>query len=217
MLDESHFFSNIAKEPANPPSDFTALCLAVHMHGAIAVDPQSKLHLHFHHCARNLLEQLEIDGRKMGLATVQAWILISFYKFRQLSFSEAWISSGRASRLAQMMGLHRLDADESQRMDIGSSPPAAGDDTRRRLAFALVFILDRFTSISTGLPMAITEKKVLQPNDWTLCKQCRWLIVSRSPPGSQPLMRIIPIHHSLLSSILVGALKEISNSPFYLL
>lgn len=168
ILDQNHFFTTIAKEPASPHSDFAALCLAVHMHGAIAVDPQSKVHVHYYQCARQLLERLETDRCKIGLAAVQAWTLISIYEFRRLLFPEAWISSGRTSRLAQMMGLHRLDFEGGQRLDMNPPLIQLGDGNQNRQTFAFVFILDRFTSMSTGLPMALSEKQVQWPDDQEL-------------------------------------------------
>ena len=165
ILDENHFFTSIAKEPASPHSELAALCLAVHMYGAIAVDHQSKLHMYYYQCARQLLERLETDGCKIGIATVQAWTLIAFYEFRQLLFSKAWMSSGRASRLAQMMGLHRLDSDWSQTVDTSSTLIHSGECNQSRQTFAFVFILDRFTSISTGLPTTLVEKQVEWPDN----------------------------------------------------
>ncbi|THW56679.1 hypothetical protein D6D25_03144, partial [Aureobasidium pullulans] len=62
--------------------------------------------------ARHYLERDEMTGvgeKMINLATVQAWQCISAYEFKMMYFPRAWLSTGRTSRLALMMGLHRVD------------------------------------------------------------------------------------------------------------
>lgn len=94
MLERNRFTANASDILSNQSPEFKALSLAVQMLGALAIDSNSKLHSHFYQCAQQILERLEADGGNIGLATVQAWTLISVYDFKQLLFSKAWRSSG---------------------------------------------------------------------------------------------------------------------------
>ncbi|KAK5063225.1 hypothetical protein LTR16_010266, partial [Cryomyces antarcticus] len=66
--------------------------------------------------------------------------------------------TGRAVRLAQMMGLHRLDG---VGLDVKQCLPPPRDWTEReerRRTFWMCFCEDRYASIGTGWPMSIEEK-----------------------------------------------------------
>jgi Fungal specific transcription factor domain len=132
------------------------------MHGSLAVEPASRLHNEYYQDARQNLERVEISGNKIGLVTVQAWALISIYEFKQLLFTKAWISSGRASRFAQMIGIHRLGSHRNNLVDMNSpllEQPEQYEESCQTLA--CVFLLDRFTSMGTGLPMVLLKNKVI--------------------------------------------------------
>jgi hypothetical protein len=94
MLDRSRFTQTTSNISSNQSPEFRALSLAVQMLGALAIDVNSKMHSHYYQCAQQILERLETDGAKIGIATVQAWILISVSDIKQLFFSRAWRSSG---------------------------------------------------------------------------------------------------------------------------
>lgn len=70
------------------------------------------------------------------------------------------MSVGRMVRLAQMLGLHRLDGDE---VSIKNMLPPARDwielEERRRTFWA-AFYGDRWASSGTGWPMVIVETDV---------------------------------------------------------
>ncbi|KAI5250469.1 hypothetical protein E4T43_00057 [Aureobasidium subglaciale] len=113
--------------------------------------------------ARHYLERDEMFGvgeRMINLATVQAWQCISAYEFKMMYFPRAWLSTGRTSRLALMMGLHRVDGPN---IDVKQCLPPPKDwiekEERRRL-FWLTFAADRYASIGTGWPMTIDESDI---------------------------------------------------------
>jgi hypothetical protein len=94
------------------------------------------------------------------VAHCQTWILIMLYEFKLMYFPRAWVSAGRATRLAQMMGLHRLDG---VGLDVKQCIPPPKDWTEReerRRTFWQAFIGDRSASIGTGWPMTIDERDV---------------------------------------------------------
>lgn len=75
-------------------------------------------------------------------------------------FPRAWLSVGKASRLALMMGLNRLDGNG---LDVKQSiiPPKDWTEREeRRRTFWMAFCTDRYASIGTGWPMVIDENDV---------------------------------------------------------
>lgn len=106
------------------------------------------------------------------LAHCQSWILTCTYEFKQMYFPRAWLSAGRAVRLAQMMQLHRLDG---VGLDVKQCLPPPKDWTEReerRRTFWLAFSVDRYASIGTGWPMTINEKDVIDCNTCILKNCC---------------------------------------------
>lgn len=97
----------------------------------------------------------------VSVEQAQTWIMIATYEFRRMHFHRSWLSTGRAVRLVQMMGLHCMDQKAS-----GSLPPllpepkdwTAGEERRR--TFWMAFCLDRYASIGHGWPMTVDDKDV---------------------------------------------------------
>ena len=90
----------------------------------------------------------------------QAWGLIATYEAKKTFFTRAWMSTGRMTRLTQMLGLHRLDAEDQQAKRI--LPPAKDwvELEERRRVFWAAFYGDRWASSGTGWPMIIVENEV---------------------------------------------------------
>jgi len=140
-------------------------------------DQYESLQEHFYQRARKYAERDEMRGHgeyMISLAHVQTWFFISAFEFKSTYFPRAWMSTGKATRLAQMMGLHRLDG---KQLDVKQCLPPPRDWTEseeRRRTFWMVFAEDRYASIGTGWPMTIEEKDVsdyckympLQQADW---------------------------------------------------
>jgi Fungal specific transcription factor domain len=70
------------------------------------------------------------------------------------------MSVGRAVRLAQMLGLHRLDGDDSTGKNILAPPNDWIELEERRRTFWATFYGDRWASSGTGWPMVIDENDV---------------------------------------------------------
>ncbi|KAG9522137.1 hypothetical protein KCU93_g7150, partial [Aureobasidium melanogenum] len=113
--------------------------------------------------ARHYLERDEMSGvgeKMINLATVQAWQCIAAYEFKMMYFPRAWLSTGRAARLALMMGLHRVDGPN---VDVKQCLPPPKDwieKEERRRSFWMIFAGDRYASIGTGWPMTIDESDI---------------------------------------------------------
>ena len=67
---------------------------------------------------------------------------------------------GRAVRLSQMLGLHRLDGDDCSGKNILPPPKDWIEHEERRRTFWGAFYGDRWASSGTGWPMVIDENDV---------------------------------------------------------
>ena len=134
-------------------------CLA-----ASVTDRYSDLPNHFYQRARKYAEVDEMKGHGEGcmtLAHAQAWTLISFYEYKMMYFPRAWMSTGRSVRMAQMMGLHRLDGSKSECKQNLPAPRDWTEREERRRTFWSAYCGDRYASICTGWPMAIDNKDIM--------------------------------------------------------
>ncbi|KAF2452381.1 fungal-specific transcription factor domain-containing protein, partial [Lineolata rhizophorae] len=119
---------------------------------------------HFYQRARKYAQIDEMKGHgesTISIAHCQTWVLICSYEFKLMYFPRAWMSTGRAVRLAQMMQLHRLDG---QGLDVKQCLPPPKDWTEkeeRRRTFWMAYCQDRYASIGTGWPMTIEEKDIM--------------------------------------------------------
>lgn len=117
----------------------------------------------FYRRARKYIELDEMKGQGeafVSLAHAQTWTLICAYEFKMKYFPRAWMSVGRASRMALMMGLNRVDGIG---LDVKQCLPPPRDWTEReerRRTFWMAYCVDRYASIGTGWPMAIDERDV---------------------------------------------------------
>lgn len=97
----------------------------------------------------------------ISVAHCQTHILLACYEMKMMYFPRAWINTGSAVRLAQMIGLHRIDGTG---LDVKQCLPPARDWTEReerRRTFWMAFCEDRYASIGTGWPMTIDERDIM--------------------------------------------------------
>ncbi|KGO78544.1 Transcription factor, fungi [Penicillium italicum] len=122
------------------------------------------LHNHFYQRARKYAEVDEMKGfgeNIVSLAHCQTWIFIGTYEFRMIYFPRAWLSVGKAARLALMLGLNRLDG---VGLDVKQSilPPKDWTEREeRRRVFWGAFATDRYSSVGTGWPILIDENDIM--------------------------------------------------------
>ncbi|CAG7927163.1 unnamed protein product [Penicillium olsonii] len=133
-------------------------------HAASVSDKYFFLHDHFYHRARKYAERDEMKGfgeNIVSLAYCQTWVLIGTYEFRMIYFPRAWLSVGKAARLALMLGLNRLDG---AGLDVKQSilPPRDWTEREeRRRVFWGTFATDRYASVGTGWPVLIDEHDIM--------------------------------------------------------
>ncbi|KXT14378.1 hypothetical protein AC579_2777 [Pseudocercospora musae] len=158
------------------PRYYAAMNLAPHMRPPICLryamwanaaavsDKYDGLQEHFYQRARKYIQQDEMKGHGESMITVahcQTWALLATHEFKLMYFPRAWMSAGRACRMSQMMGLHRLDGTG---LDVKQCLPPPKDWTEReerRRTFWMCFCVDRYSSIGTGWPMTIEEKDIM--------------------------------------------------------
>ncbi|KAI9891827.1 MAG: hypothetical protein M1814_002392 [Vezdaea aestivalis] len=124
---------------------------APHSHLADALYQRSRKYL-------ELAEMNNVGEAMIGIQTCQCWSLVASYEFKLMYFPRAWMSTGRACRMAQMMGLYRLDAGG---LDVKQCIPPPRDwieREERRRTFWMAFCQDRYASVGTGWPMVLDEK-----------------------------------------------------------
>jgi hypothetical protein len=101
-----------------------------------------------------------------SLNMLQAVILIAYYEFRRTSFARAWLSLGRANRLAKMLGLHTMDQNDNTKPRSNfvlplPEPVGLADMEERRRSFWVLFTFDAYASIRTGSKTSIDDEEVL--------------------------------------------------------
>lgn len=138
-----------------------ALRYAMWTLAASITDKYTDLKDQFYQRSRKYVEVDETKGHGEHMITVahsQTHTLLASYEFKMMYFPRAWMSTGKAVRLAQMMGLHRFDG---VGLDVKQCLPAARDWTEteeRRRTFWMAFCEDRYASMGTGWPMTVEEK-----------------------------------------------------------
>ncbi|KAF6810190.1 binuclear zinc transcription factor [Colletotrichum sojae] len=118
----------------------------------------------FYQRARKYVEADYIRGygeHMISVAHAQTHVLLASYEFKMMYFPRAWMSTGSAVRLCQMIGLHRLDG---AGLDVKQCLPPPRDWTEReerRRTFWMAFCEDRYASIGTGWPMTVDERDIM--------------------------------------------------------
>ncbi|KAI0111560.1 fungal-specific transcription factor domain-containing protein [Daldinia grandis] len=141
-----------------------ALRYAIWTQACAVADKFADLKDLFYQRARKYIEADYVKGygeHMISVAHAQTHVLLASYEFKMMYFPRAWMSTGAAVRLCQMIGLHRLDGTG---LDVKQCLPPPRDWTEReerRRTFWMAFSQDRYASIGTGWPMTIDERDVM--------------------------------------------------------
>ncbi|KAJ5777991.1 Transcription factor [Penicillium odoratum] len=162
IIHRPRYFANLNLGPNQRPP----ICLRYMMwsHAASVTDKYFFLHTHFYQRARKYAEADEMKGFGESIVTLghcQTWILIGAYEFRMIYFPRAWLSVGKAARLALMMGLNRLDGSGIDVKQSMLPPKDWTEREERRRVFWMAFCCDRYASIGTGWPLVIDERDIM--------------------------------------------------------
>lgn len=146
-----------------------SLSYAVALLGASVTEEHTYLEEKLYHYSRKYLELTERQEDMtdfISLDTLQACVLVTWYELKGTNFTRAWMSLGRAIRLAKMLGLDQMDQeqqveqDSDFRLDLPRTGGPAELEERRR-TFWVLFIFDAYASVRTGARMTLREDQVI--------------------------------------------------------
>ncbi|KAL4933914.1 putative C6 transcription factor Prf [Aspergillus undulatus] len=148
------------------PNSRPPACLQyiVWAHAAAVSEKYANLHALFYQRARKYIELDQMKGLGesiLSLAHCQTWLLIGCYEYKMMFFPRAWLSAGSASRLAVMLGLHRIDGEGLEVKQCLPPPRDWTEQEERRRVFWMTFSVDRYASIGTGWPTCIDERDIM--------------------------------------------------------
>lgn len=148
---------------ARPPVALRYIMWAL---AAAVSDKYADLHRHFYQRARKYAEMEEMKDlgeHVVNVSYCQAWLLVVMYEYKMTCLPRAWLSAGKAIRLALMLGLNRLDGMGADvKITVSPSRDWTEKEERRRV-FWMAFCVDRYASSGTGWPMMIDERDVSLP------------------------------------------------------
>lgn len=98
------------------------------------------------------------DGFNISLAHCQAWILLSSFEGQHVWFSRASLSTSRAVRVAQILGLHHVDGRGTNETMLPAKDWCEREERRR--TFWSAFGSDRGGSSTAGWPVLIDVSHV---------------------------------------------------------
>ncbi|KJZ79124.1 hypothetical protein HIM_01275 [Hirsutella minnesotensis 3608] len=151
----------------------------------------------FYQRARKYVEADYVKGygeHMISVAHCQTHILLACYEMKMMYFPRAWVNTGSAVRLCQMIGLHRLDGSGLDVKQCLQPPKDWTEREERRRTFWMAFCEDRYASIGTGWPMTIDERDIMtrlpaseEAFDMSRPEQTQTLTECTSPSGASKL------------------------------
>ncbi|XXG97586.1 hypothetical protein Hte_003892 [Hypoxylon texense] len=159
FINPVRFHAELAQCPDSIP--LQALSHAIAALGALASNELSGALEACYNQARTLLELCERQENGAALVdinTLQTYVLLSVYEFRQPNFARAWMTLGRAMRLAKIMGLDKKNPQPAVSLDQDlfiTLPPPLLDPAQmeeRRRTFWQIYILDTYAAMRTKSP-----------------------------------------------------------------
>ncbi|KAH7007469.1 fungal-specific transcription factor domain-containing protein [Ilyonectria destructans] len=161
MLHRARYTASL-RRPSHmrPPMSLQYAVLAL---AATARQEFTHLAMPFYERSRRYADADEMKGQGEYFTTIahtQCWYLLATYESHQLIFSRASVSLSKSVRMAQMLGLHRLDSPQ-QPTDPPLQPPRDHFELEeRRRTWWVVFCSDRFVGGITGWPALINDKDI---------------------------------------------------------
>lgn len=165
MIHQERFASELALNPDSP--SVLALSYAIGLVSA-AVSPQYSDHVEACYTqTRRYLEVCEVDDEAVGSLNVfQALLLVLRYEIMGNRATRGWITIGRATRLAHVLNLHKIDRRDMQKNVVNGlhiELPPTDDPTvieERRRSFWTLFILETYIVTRTGMEYQLGSPNV---------------------------------------------------------
>ncbi|KAF9252529.1 transcriptional regulator family: Fungal Specific TF [Penicillium roqueforti] len=158
MLHQGRYFS--WSQRFNKPASH--ICLQFAMWALAAASSAHLQHMResLYSRARSGIETLDHDIESSGAACLQAaqaWLLLTHYEFRYMSYRRAWLTAGRAFRIIQLAKLHEIDRLNNISINM-AHPEAWAEAEEKRRTYWLAYCLDRFLNISDEWPLSLNDE-----------------------------------------------------------
>ncbi|ORX94095.1 hypothetical protein K493DRAFT_261780 [Basidiobolus meristosporus CBS 931.73] len=219
-------FFNRLKNGEIPPILILSICACVSRfsnHPGILADPTTRSGEVFSNRFRNILLKC-LDGP--NVYTTMALLIASYYEYMNARYPRAWMYLGMAIRMAQELGINRIDEhNDNSRISEQAPDDWVEIETQRRLWWSC-FVRDRIGSTGTGRPMAIDEQdsRVLLPScdsDWenerpvpsTMLETSSQTKTVYSLTASAPKQQLSPWSIFIQLAALMGKVSQFVNSP----
>ncbi|KUJ12841.1 uncharacterized protein LY89DRAFT_592586 [Mollisia scopiformis] len=162
IIHQSRYLASLSLPTHSRPP--ISLRYAILSHSASITPSYHHLHIHFHLLSRKYAQIAETSPNRqkyINIQHVQAWLLIAMYEFKMMMFPNAWMTTGRAVRICQMLGLHRLDGLGLDVKRTLRGVGERGEREERRRAFWWGFSMDRYAAVGTGWPLIVDERDIV--------------------------------------------------------
>ncbi|RSL40629.1 hypothetical protein CEP54_016065 [Fusarium duplospermum] len=159
ILHQDRFFEEMATQPR--PRPLLALGYAVALVSAAISPPNQHLQKEYYAMTRKLLEECEMEGDGEEFASLhifQALLFLLRYEIMASQITRAWMTLGRAIRLASVLNLQKMDT----QVCIGGTVPGLHVELpptedpvlleERRRSFWCLFILETYVKTRSGMP-----------------------------------------------------------------
>ncbi|OQD90221.1 hypothetical protein PENSOL_c060G06651 [Penicillium solitum] len=158
MLHQGRYFSWAQSFNKSAPH----ICLQFSMWALAAASSAHLQHMResFYTRARSAIDALDHDIESSSAACLQvaqAWLLLTHYEFRYMSYRRAWLTAGRAFRIIQLAKLHEIDRLNDVSINM-AHPEAWAEAEEKRRTYWLAYCLDRFLNISDEWPLSLHEE-----------------------------------------------------------
>ena len=167
ILSEIHFSTELAKDCTSSPIQGLRYAVAL---VATTICPEfAHLQQVCYSTARKYVELCERDEDGTDLAnlhTFQALLFIIRYELTSKRFTRAWMTLGRAIRLANMLNLHQMDkvgpsgvasSDLQIRLPLTQNPTSLEE---RRRSFWALYIFEGYAATRTRMPCQFSDSQV---------------------------------------------------------
>ncbi|KND89072.1 hypothetical protein TOPH_06361 [Tolypocladium ophioglossoides CBS 100239] len=237
IINRTRFQAEVSQ--AFPPIQVRALSSAVVALGASSLPGCDNLVEICYARAHTILETCERQENGIFLVNInaiQAFALLTLYELKRPNLARACMTLGRATLLASVMGLDKVDGPPSMARQWSSwglrplcpLPSSPADLEERRRTFWLLYILDAFVSLRTKLGPAFREEVLTLlpcPTDFIEFSSASVKMPSLQEVFSRPLEKkptisafagtaiMISLYHRLLHH--KQALAEVSTYKFW--
>ena len=158
MVDLTKLLSKMSNSSLTVSPELLSLSYAICAHAALLSPMHSHMEDMFYQQSRKYLDQAEVrdSGSFKTISALQTCILLALYELKRTLFARAWVSVSRATWLAQMIELGKMDCNSASKPKSQSSEPIlpvaadAMELEERRQTFWGVFNLNCYASIGIG-------------------------------------------------------------------